>query len=61
MHAQVELTKDLISVKLQRMVGSLAKKYQSLAAKAENQFSEAVGPTNALRAMVVQPQLDSQF
>ena len=36
---------------------------QRLAVKAEadNQFSEAVGALNALRAMVVQPQLDAQF
>ena len=49
------------------MVGWVAKQYQRLAAKAvavavaDNQFSEAVGGTNALRAMVVQPQLDRQF
>ena len=36
---------------------------QRLAVKAEadNQFSAAVGALNALRAMVVQPQLDRQF
>ena len=36
---------------------------QRLAVKAEadNQFSAAVGALNALRAMVVQPQLDAQF
>ena len=28
---------------------------------ADNQFSAAVGALNALRAMVVQPQLDRQF
>ena len=30
-------------------------------AEADNQFSAAVGALNALRAMVVQPQLDRQF
>ena len=45
------------------MVGWLATQYQLLAAKAEadNQFSEAVGALNALRAMVVQQHLDHQF
>jgi len=45
------------------MVGWLAMQYQRLAVKAEadNQFSAAVGALNALRAMVVQPQLDAQF
>ena len=45
------------------MVGWLATQYQRLAARAEadNQFSGAVGALNALRAMVVQPQLDRQF
>ena len=45
------------------MVGWLATQYQLLAAKAEadNQFSEAVGALNALRAMVVQPYLDHQI
>ena len=65
LHAQVELAKDMISVELQRMVGWLATQYQRVAAKAEaeadNQFSAAVGALNALRAMVVQPQLDRQF
>ena len=63
--AQGELAKALDSVELQQMVGWLAKQYQCLAAEAvaeaDNQFSEAVGATNALRAKVVQPQLDSQF
>ena len=45
------------------MVGWLATQYQRLAAKAEKdgQLSAAVGALNALRAMVVQPQLDAQF
>ena len=45
------------------MVGWLATQYQRLAAKAEAdyQFSAAVGALNALRAMVVQSQLDRQF
>ena len=61
--AQGELAKALDSVELQQMVGWLATQYQRLAAKAEadNQFSAAVGALNALRAMVVQPQLDRQF
>ena len=61
--AQGELAKALNSVELQQMVGWLATQYQCLAAKAEadNQFSAAVGALNALRAMVVQPQLDRQF
>ncbi|WP_225867723.1 hypothetical protein [Parasynechococcus marenigrum] len=51
------------SVELQQMVGWLATQYQRLAAKAERdgQYSAAVGALNALRAMVVQPQLDAQF
>ena len=61
--AQGELAKALDSVELQQMVGWLATQYQRLAAKAEadNQCSAAVGALNALRAMVVQPQLDRQF
>ena len=61
--AQGELAKALDSVELQQIVGWLATQYQRLAAKAEadNQFSAAVGALNALRAMVVQPQLDRQF
>ena len=61
--AQSELANALDSVELQQMVGWLATQYQRLAAKAEadNQFSAAVGALNALRAMVVQPQLDRQF
>ena len=61
--AQGELAKALDCVELQQMVGWLATQYQLLAAKAEadNQFSAAVGALNALRAMVVQPQLDRQF
>ena len=63
--AQGELANALVSVDLQQMVGWLATQYQRLAvaAKAEKdgQFSAAVGALNALRAMVVQPQLDAQF
>ena len=61
--AQGELANALNSVELQQMVGWLATQYQRLAAKAERdgQFSAAVGALNALRAMVVQPQLDAQF
>ena len=61
--AQSELANALNSVELQHMVGWLATQYQRLAARAEadNQFSGAVGALNALRAMVVQPQLDAQF
>ena len=61
--AQSELANALNSVELQHMVGWLATQYQRLAARAEadNQFSGAVGALNALRAMVVQPQLDRQF
>ena len=61
--AQGELAKSLDSVELQQMVGWLATQYQRLAAKAEavNQFSASVGALNALRAMVVQRQLDRQF
>ena len=61
--AQSELANALNSVELQHMVGWLATQYQRLAARAEadNQFSAAVGALNALRAMVVQPQLDRQF
>ena len=45
------------------MVGWMATQYQRLAAKAERdgQYASAVGALNALRAMVVQPQLDAQF
>ena len=61
--AQGELAEALESLELKQMVGWLATQYQRLAAKAEadNQFSAAVGALNALRAMVVQPQLDRQF
>ena len=60
---QGELASALDSVELQQMVGWLATQYQRLAAKAEKdgQFSAAVGALNALRAMVVQPQLDAQL
>ena len=48
---------------LKKAYGQLVMQYQRLAAKAEadKQFSAAVGALNALRAMVVQPQLDRQF
>ena len=61
--AQSDLANALASVELQQMVGWLATKYQRLAAKAERdgQQASAVGALNALRAMVVQPQLDAQF
>ena len=61
--AQSELANALNSVELQQMVGWMATQYQRLAAKAERdgQYSAAVGALNALRAMVVQPQLDAQF
>ena len=58
-----ELANALDSVELQQMMGWLATQYQRLAAKAERdgQYASAVGALNALRAMVVQPQLDAQF
>ena len=61
--AQSELATALNSVELQQKVGWMATQYQRLAAKAERngQYSAAVGALNALRAMVVQPQLDRQF
>ena len=61
--AQGELATALDSVELQHMVGWMATQYQRLAAKAEadKQFSAAVGALNALRSMVIQPQLDRQF
>ncbi len=61
--AQSELANALDSVELQQMVGWLATHNQRLAAKAERdgQYASAVGALNALRAMVVQPQLDAQF
>ena len=61
--AQGELATALDSVELQHMVGWLATQYQRLAAKAESdgQYSAACGCLNALRAMVIQPQLDAQF
>ena len=61
--AQSELANVLDSVELQQMVGWLATQYQRLAAKAERdgQHASTVGALNALRAMVVQPQLDAQF
>jgi len=61
--AQGELATALDSVELQHMVGWLATQYQRLAAKAERdgQYAAACGCLNALRAMVIQPQLDAQF
>ena len=61
--AQGELATALDSVELQHMVGWLATQYQRLAAKAEldGQYAAACGCLNALRAMVIQPQLDAQF
>ena len=61
--AQSELANALDSAELQQMVGWLATQYQRLAAKAERdgQYASSVGALNALRAMVVQPQLDAQF
>ena len=61
--AQSELANSLDSVEFQHMVGWLATQYQRLAAKAERdgQYASAVGALNALRAMVLQPQLDAQF
>ena len=61
--AQGELAKALDSVELQQMVGWLATQYQRLAARSEaaGQYAAAVGALNALRAMVVQPQLDAQL
>ena len=60
---QSELANALDSVELQQMVGCLATQYQRLAAKAERdgKYTSAVGALNALRAMVLQPQLDAQF
>ena len=61
--AQGELATALDSVELQHMVGWMATQYQRLAAKAEldGQYAAACGCLNALRAMVIQPQLDAQF
>ncbi len=61
--AQSELPNALDSVELQQMVGWLATQHQRLAAKAERdgQYALAVGALNALRATVVQLQLDAQF
>ena len=61
--AQGELATALDSVELQHMVGWMATQYQRLAARAEadKQFSAAVGALNALRSMLIQPQLDAQF
>ena len=61
--AQNEVANALNSVELQQMVGWMATQYQRLAAKAERdgQYASAVGALNALRAMVVQSQLDAQF
>ena len=61
--AQGELATALDSVELQHMMGWMATQYQRLAAKAESdgQYAAACGCLNALRAMVIQPQLDAQF
>ena len=61
--AQSELANALDSVELQQMVGWLTTQYQRLAAKADRdgQYASAVGALNALRAMVVQSQLDAQL
>ena len=61
--AQSELANALNSVELQSMVGWLATQYQRLAAKAkrDGQYAAACGCLNALRAMLIQPQLDAQF
>ena len=61
--AQSQLANALYSVELQQMVGWLATQYQRLAAKAERdgQYASAVGALNALRAMVVQPQIEAPF
>ena len=61
--AQSELANALNSVELQSMVGWLATQYQRLAARAEadKQYPVACGCLNALRAMLIQPQLDRQF
>ena len=61
--AQGELATALDSIELQQMVGWLSTQYQRLAAKAERdgQYAAACGCLNALRAMLIQPQLDAQF
>ena len=61
--AQSELATALDSSELRQMVGWLATQYQRLAARAEadKQYSAACGCLNALRAMLIQPQLDAQF
>ena len=61
--AQSELATALDSSELRQMVGWLATQYQRLAARAEadKQYSAACGCLNALRAMLIQPQLDRQF
>ena len=61
--AQSELANALNSVELQQMVGWLVTQYQRLAAKPEHdgQYASAVGALNALRAMVLQPQLEAPF
>ena len=61
--AQSELANALNSVELQQMVGWLATQYQRLAARAEadKQYSAACGCLNALRAMLIQPQIDRQM
>ena len=61
--AQSELATTLDSSELRHTVGWLATQYQRLAARAEadKQYSAACGCLNALRAMLIQPQLDRQF
>ena len=61
--AQSELATALDSSDIRAMVGWLATQYQRLAARAEadKQYSAACGCLNALRAMLIQPQLDRQF
>ena len=61
--AQSELVKALDSSEIQQMTAWLATQYQRLAARAERdgQYSAACGCLNALRAMLIQPQLDRQM
>ena len=61
--AQSELANALDSSELRNMVGWMATQYQRLAARAEadKQYSAACGCLNALRAMLVQPQIDRQM
>ena len=61
--AQSELATALDSVELQQMVGWMATQYQRLVAKAERdgQYAAACGCLNALRSMLIQPQIDRQM